>query len=149
MVIDLHQPILHVQATQRQVRLAAAGNNQMQRRRRMVQQPVQTIINLRVSNILVIIEDQRQRNRITVQLVDEPGEKQPEVVSGGAFRQSIRRLPERPQRRLQIAHKQEGRVVIFINAQPGQRTPLLLLPMLIPLGQQRGFAEPGGGAYQR
>ena len=84
-----------------------------------------------------------------MQLVDEPGEKQPKVVSGGAFRQSIRRLPERPQRRLQIAHKQEGRVVIFINAQPGQRTPLLLLPMLIPLGQQRGFAEPGGGAYQR
>ena len=105
-------------------------------------------MNLRVSNILVIIEDQRQRNRIAVQLVDEPGEKQPKVVSGGAFRQSIRRLPERQQRRLQLAHKQVGRVVIFINAQPDQRTPLLL-PMLIPLGQQRGFAEPGGGAYQR
>ena len=117
----------------------------------MVQQPAHSLMNRRVADTLIVVEDQVQRMRALIKLINEFSKEQGEVGRKLALQQLQKRrappLPQWPQRLLQIAYKQQRRVVILFKAQPGQRIPLSKA-VPVPLRQQGGFAKSGGRAHQ-
>ena len=51
----------------------------MQRRRRMVQQPAHSLMNRRVADALIVVEDQVQRVRALIKLINELSKEQGEL----------------------------------------------------------------------
>ena len=75
---ELHVPTVR-EAKQSARRLTEREKRRRERRRRMVQQPAHSLMNRRVADALIVVEDQVQRVRALIKLINELSKEQGEL----------------------------------------------------------------------
>ena len=148
---DLDELAAPSQPRQRQRRVGAAGDHQVDLRGQVLQQERHPVLDVARVDDVVVVEHQHDIVRDGAELVEQRGEDR--------FDRRLGRLQERERtctdpghRRLQrgdqVGPEQRGIVVALVEREP-RRGPSIGGSGGQPVGQQRRLAEPGRSGHQR
>ena len=139
------------QASQRQGRVLAGGNDQMQLRRRVLENKREGLVNRRRFDDVVVVEDEDRLAGELRNLIQQDGQNGLDVFLPRRFQSALHASSDvtfdGSQRGHQIRQKARQLVVALIQGKPGNM--LARLRSLHPGAHQRGFPESGRRADKR